>query len=39
MYKNNNRFSSKFKGCGPLQLLCYLTGMKPVNGYYSYTNR
>ena len=39
MYKNNSRFSSKFKGCSPLQLLCNLTGMKPSNGYYSYTNR
>ncbi len=24
-YKNNNRFSSKFKCCRPLQLLCILT--------------
>ena len=39
MYKNNSRFSSKFRGCSPLQLLCNLTGMKPANGYYSYTNR
>jgi hypothetical protein len=39
MYKNNSRSSSKFKGCSPLQLLCSLTGMKPANGYYSYTNR
>ena len=39
MYKNNSRFSSKFEGCGPLQLLCNWTGMKPANGYYSYTFR
>ncbi len=38
MYKNNSRFSSKFKGCSPLQLSCNLTGMKPAIGYYSYTN-
>ena len=39
MYKNNSRSSSKFNGCSPLQLSCNLTGMKPANGYYSYTNR
>jgi len=39
MYKNNSQFSSKFKGCSPLQLSCNLTGMKPAIGYYSYTNR
>ncbi len=39
MYKNNSRFSSKFEGCSPLQLLYNLAGMKPANGYYSYTNR
>ena len=39
MYKNNSRFSSKFKACSPLQLLCNLTGMKPAIGYYSYTLR
>ncbi len=38
MYKNNSRFSSKFRGCSPLQLSCNLTGMKPAIGYYSYTN-
>lgn len=37
MYKNNSQFSSKFKGCCPLQLLCNLTGMKSALGYYSYT--
>ena len=39
MYKNNSRSGSKIKGCSPLQLCCNLTGMKPANGYYSYTNR
>ncbi len=39
MYENNSRDSSKFKGCSTLQLLCSLTGMKPVISYYSYTNR
>ena len=39
MYKNNSRDSSKFKACSPLQLSCNLTGMKPVIGYNSYTNR
>lgn len=39
MYKNNSRDSSKFKGCSPLQLFCNMTGIKPENGYYSYTNR
>ena len=39
MYKNNNRNSSEFKGCSPLQFSCKLTGLKPAVGYYSYTNR
>ena len=39
MYKNNSRDSSKFKGCSPLQLFCYLTGKYHAIGYYSYTNR
>lgn len=39
MYKNNSGFSSKFKGCSPLQLFCNLTLTKPAIGYYSYTNR
>ena len=39
MYKNNNRYSFKFKGSSPLQLSCNLIGMKPAIGYYSYTNR
>ena len=39
MYKNNSRFSSKFKVCNPLQFFCNLTGMKPEVGYYSYTSR
>lgn len=38
MYKNNSRVSSNFKGCGPLQLSCNLTGMKPAIRYYSYAN-
>lgn len=39
MYKNNSRFSSKFRGCNPLRLSCNLIRMKPAIGYYSYTNR
>ena len=39
MYKNNSRFSSKFKGYSPLQLSCNLIGLKPAVGYYSYTQR
>jgi len=39
MYKNNSRDSSKFKDFSPLQHFCYLKGMKPAIGYYSYTNR
>ena len=39
MYKNNSRFSSKFKGCSPLQLSCNLTRKCHAVGYYSYTNR
>ncbi len=39
MYKNNSRFSSKFKGCSPLQLSCNLIGKYNAIGYYSYTNR
>ncbi len=39
MYKNNSRDSCKFKGCGPLQLSCNLTGKCHAIGYYSYTNR
>lgn len=39
MYKNNSRDSSKFKGCSPLRLPCYLTGKCHAFGYYSYTNR
>jgi len=35
MSKNNSRDSIKLKGCGPLQLSCNLTGMKPAIGYYS----
>jgi len=30
MHKYNSRFSSKFKGCSPLQLSFNLTGMKPA---------
>lgn len=39
MYKNNSWFSSKFKGCSPLQLLCNLTEKCYAVGYYSYTKR
>jgi len=39
MYKNNSRDSSKIKSCSPFQLSCNLTGMKPVIGYYSYSER
>jgi hypothetical protein len=39
MYKNNSRFSSKFKGCNPLQLSCNLTGKCHAVSYYSCTNR
>lgn len=38
MYKNNTRFSIKFRGCCPLQLLCNLTGKCHTDSYYSYTN-
>ena len=37
MYKNNSRYSSKSKGCSPLQLSCNLTGKCHAVGYYSYT--
>jgi hypothetical protein len=36
MYKNNSRFSSKFKGFSPLQLSCNLTGVKSAIGNFSY---
>ncbi len=39
MYKNNSRFSSKFKGCSPLQISCNLTRKCHAIGYYSYTKR
>ena len=39
MYKNNSRFSGKFKGCSPLQPSCNLTGKCHAIGYYSYTQR
>jgi len=39
MYKNNSRYSSKLKGCSPLQLGYNLTEMESANGYYSYANR
>ena len=39
MYKNNSRFSCKFKGCSPLQLSCNLTVKYYAVGYYSYTKR
>jgi transposase len=39
MYKNNSRYSSKVKGCSPLQLSCNLTGKFHAIGYYSYTKR
>ena len=39
MYKNNSQFSSKLKGCSPLQLLCNLTGKYHTVGNYSYTKR
>jgi predicted aconitase len=39
MYKNNSRYSRKFRGCSPLQLSCNLTGKCYEVGYYSYTNR
>lgn len=29
MYNNNRWFSSKLKGCSPLQHSCILTGTKP----------
>lgn len=39
MYKNNSRFSSKFKGCSPLVFSCNLTGKYHAVDYYSYTKR
>ncbi len=39
MDKNNSRDSSKFNGYSLIQHSYNLTGMKPANGYYSYTNR
>ena len=39
MYKNNSRFSSKFKGCSPQHLFCILTEKCNAVGYYSYTYR
>ena len=39
MYKNNSRYSSKFKSCSPLQLLCNLSEKCYAVGYYSYTKR
>ena len=39
MYKNNIRDFREFNGCSQLQLLCNLTGMKPIIGYYSNTKR
>ena len=39
MYKNNSRFSSKFKGYSPLQLSCNLIGEYHAVGYNSYTKR
>ena len=39
MYKNNSRFSGKFKGCSPFQLSCNLAGKCHAVGYYSYTKR
>ena len=38
MYKNNSLYSSKFKGCSPLQLLCDLKGKYHAIGYYYYTH-
>lgn len=35
MYKNYSRFSSKFKGCSPLQLLCEFHEIKPANAYFN----
>ena len=35
MYISNSRFSSKFKGCSPLQLWCGMKVKNPAVGYYS----
>jgi len=35
----NCRDSSKFKGCSPLQLLCYLTGNRPQSATFHTANR
>ena len=37
MYKNNSRFSSKFKGFSPLQLSCNLISLKSAIAYFGYT--
>ena len=39
MYIKNRRFSSKFKGCSPLQLYINLKEKCNANAYFSYTNR
>ncbi len=39
MYKNNIRYSSKFRGCSPLQLFWNLIGKCHAVDYYSYTKR
>ncbi len=39
MYKNNSRYSCKFKVCNPFELSCNLTGKCYSVGCYSYTNR
>ena len=37
MYKNNSRFSSKFKGCSLLQNCGGLISLKPTIAYFAYT--
>ncbi len=39
MYKNNSRYSNKFKGCSPLQFHRKLKVSCSAIGYYSYTHR
>ncbi len=39
MYKNNSQFSSKFKGCIPIQNCNGLISLKPAIAYFAYTKR
>ena len=39
MYIQNRRYSSKFKGCSPLQNSNGLISLKPAIAYFAYTER